>query len=544
MRSRILPALFLAALATSAFAAKQPQISIQTLKDVTQQLSSDEFGGRAPTTIGEEKATHLIAKRFSEAGLQPGNKGGWFQDVPLVETVATPTELRISGGAQPLSFQYRTDMVANSYQVQPKIDLQDSEMIFVGYGINAPERGWNDYAGVDVKGKTVIILVNDPDYETEGLKGAFNGRAMTYYGRWTYKYEEAARQGAAAAFIVHDTIPASYGWNVVQSSWTGAQYNMDDVNNHMDQSKVIGWLTIDAAKRLFANAGQDLAALTAAAKRPGFKAAPLGMKASISLTNEIKRQASKNVIGILPGKKRPDEYVLYTAHWDHLGSCDPAPDGDTICNGAVDNASGTAGLIALAEAHAAAGPADRSIVFMAVTAEESGLIGSRYYAENPVYPLGKTVGGVNMDELNLVGATRDIVVVGIGKSELEDYLRPIAASQQRVIVPAPSPENGAYYRSDHFSFARLGVPMLDIKGGEDLVVGGKAAGAAAAKDFIVNHYHSPKDEYNPAWDWSGALQDLDLFYRVGRELAESNGWPNWYKGDEFRAIRDKSRVGL
>jgi Zn-dependent M28 family amino/carboxypeptidase len=520
-----------------------PAISLDTLKGVTEQLSSDAFEGRAPTTAGEEKTVRLIADRFEKAGLQPGNAGSWYQNVPLVETLAAPTPLTITGGKQPLTFAYRTDMVANTYQVQPRVTLDDSEIVFVGYGINAPERGWNDYAGVDVKGKTVVILINDPDYETQGLKGPFDGRAMTYYGRWTYKYEEAARQGAAAAFIVHDTEPAAYGWNVVQSSWTGAQYNMDAANNHMDQSKVIGWLTNDAAKRLFANSGKDLATLTAAAKRKGFKAVPLGMKASIAMDNQIKRQASRNVIGILPGKTRPDEYVIYTAHWDHLGRCDAAPDGDDICNGAVDNASGTAGLIALAEAHARAGAPDRSIIFLAVTAEESGLLGSRFYGENPVYPLAQTVGGINMDGLNVVGRARDVVVVGPGKSELEPYLQRATAYQQRAIVPEPTPEKGYYYRSDHFSLARQGVPMIYFDSGEDLVNGGKAAGAAAAADYTANRYHGPKDEYNPNWDWSGAMDDLRLFYWIGRELAESEAWPNWYPTAEFRAARDRSRAG-
>lgn len=519
-----------------------PSISLDTLKEVTQQLSSDAFEGRAPTTAGEEKTVRLIAERFRAAGLQPGNKGSWFQEVPLVETTASPTALRISGGREPLTFNYRTDMVANSYQVQPRIDLNDSELVFVGYGINAPERGWNDYAGVDVKGKTVVILVNDPDYETKGLEGPFQGRAMTYYGRWTYKYEEAARQGAAGAFIVHDTEPAAYGWNVVQSSWTGAQYNMDAANNHMDQSKVIGWLTNEAARRLFANSGQDLDRLTAAAKQKGFKPVPLNQRASIGLVNQIKRQTSRNVIGVLPGASRPDEYVLYSAHWDHLGRCDPAPDGDDICNGAIDNATGVAALVAMAEAHVKAGAPDRSIIFLAVTAEESGLLGAKYYAENPVYPLGRTVGGVNMDALSLAGPSRDIVVVGRGKSELEAYVERAVARQGRTVVTEPTPEKGFYYRSDHFAFAREGVPMAYFEAGEDLVNGGPAAGAAAARDYTENRYHGPKDEYDPAWDWTGALQDIGLFYTVGRELAESDAWPNWYPNAEFRAVRDRSRA--
>ena len=519
-----------------------PQLSLDTLKTVTQTLSSDAFEGRAPTTPGEEKTVALIAERFARAGLQPGNGNSWTQDVPLIETVATPSALTVTGGKAPLTFAYRTDMVANSYQAQPSISLTNSDIVFVGYGINAPERGWNDYQGIDVRGKTVVILINDPDYEKPTVGGTFNGRAMTYYGRWTYKYEEAARQGAAAALIVHDTEPAAYPWGVVTSSWTGPQYNMDAADNHMDQSKVIGWLTKDAATRLLADSGQDLSALTAAAKRPGFRAVPLRSRASITLTNQIKRQASKNVIGILRGRTRPDEYVLYTAHWDHLGRCDADPDGDDICNGALDNATGTAGLIALAEAHAKAGALDRSIVFLAVTAEESGLLGSRYYGENPIYPHARTVGGVNMDGLNIIGNTRDVVVVGPGKSELEDYYKREAAALNLTVKPEPTPEKGYYYRSDHFSLAKFGVPMLYAESGNDLVNGGVAAGGKAADDYTENRYHKPGDEYDPNWDWSGAVRDLGIYYRIGRDLANSTAWPNWRPGDEFRAIRDKSRA--
>ena len=519
------------------------RISLATLTSATQIMSSDAFEGRAPTTPGEEKTVRFLAEQFGKAGLQPGNKGSWYQNVPLVENTATPTALRISGGAAPLTFAYRTDFVANSYQVQPKVSLENSEMVFVGYGINAPERGWNDYAGVDVKGKTVVILVNDPDWQQAGLDGPFGGKAMTYYGRWTYKYEEAARQGAEGALIVHQSDPASYGWNVVQSSWTGAQYNMDDPAGHMDQSKVVGWLTEEAAGKLFAYGGQDFAELSAAAARPGFKAVPLKARASIGLTNQIKRQASRNVIGILPGATRPNEYVIYTAHWDHLGRCDADPSGDDICNGAVDNASGTAGLIALAEAHAKAGRPDRTIVFLAVTAEESGLLGSAYYAANPVFPLAQTVGGVNMDSLSLSGDARDFVAVGGGKSELDRYLGRALEAQNLTLRSEPSPQAGYYYRSDHFSLAKQGVPMIYAKLGNDLVSGGTAAGDAAQAAYRANRYHGPNDEYDAQWDWTGAVRELEIFYQLGRELATGSAWPNWNKGDEFRAIRDRSRAG-
>lgn len=522
--------------------AATPALSVDTLKSVTKELSSDAYEGRAPTTPAEAKTVAYIVKRFEAAGLKPGNHGQWTQDVPMVSlTYGDVRPLTFTGGKAPLSLAYRTDMVAATYQVTPKVSVAKSDVVFVGYGINAPEKGWNDYAGVDVHGKTVVILVNDPDWQTMTRDGPFEGRAMTYYGRWTYKYEEAARQGAAAAIIVHQTEPAAYPWAVVQSSWTGEQHELDEAGDHMDQSRLIGWIQHDAAQRLFADAGKDFAALSEAAKHKGFRAVPLGLKMSGGLTNTIHRQASKNVIGVLPGTAAPDDYVLYSAHWDHLGHCD-AVGGDSICNGARDNASGIAGLVALAEAQAKAGPAKRSIAFLAVTAEESGLLGSRYYAEHPVYPLAHTVGGVNMDVLNTNGRARDFVITGAGKSQLEDLIKPLVAAEGRTISPETNPERGGYYRSDHFSFAKLGVPMLDGGSGQDLVVGGTAAGRAAEEDYVAHRYHKPQDEYDPRWDWSGAVEDLQLYYRLGRQLADDTSlWPNWYGSAEFRAIRDKSR---
>jgi Zn-dependent M28 family amino/carboxypeptidase len=519
-----------------------PDLSTQTLQEVTRTLSSDTFEGRAPTTPAEDKTIGYMVGRFAAAGLQPGNKGEWFQKVPLVEMNADATmHLDIAGGKTPLSFGYKTDMVATSYRVTSQTDIKNSDIVFVGFGINAPERGWNDYAGVDVKGKTVIILVNDPDYETKGLKGPFEGRAMTYYGRWTYKFEEAARQGAAAAFIVHDTFPAAYPWDVVVSSWTGPQLGLDAANNHMDQTQANGWITGEAAQKLMASSGQDLTKLVASAKKKGFKAVPLGTKANLAFKNSIKRQASNNVVGILPGKTHPDEYILYSAHWDHLGRCEPVK-GDDICNGAVDNASGSAGLVALAEAHAKAGAADRSIVFLSVTAEESGLLGSAYYGANPVFPLSQTVAGINMDGLNVTGRTKDVTVIGAGKSELEPMLDTYAKAQGRSVTLEATPEKGSFFRSDHFSLAKYGVPFIYFDSGEDLVSGSVAAGHAAAEDYTTNRYHKPQDEYRVDWDWSGAIEDLTLNYQIGRSLAEGSDWPNWYKRAEFRSIRDKSRV--
>ncbi|SIO05048.1 Zn-dependent amino-or carboxypeptidase, M28 family [Parasphingorhabdus marina DSM 22363] len=521
-----------------------PELSLETMKDITRELSSDEFAGRAPGTVGEEKTLALLTERFAAAGIAPGNGDSWYQDVPLLSIEAqNVSPLTITGGGEDLSLAYGPEMVVTTYREQKKIDIVDSDMVFVGYGVNAPERGWNDYEGLDVKGKTVVILVNDPDFGTDSLEGDFGGRAMTYYGRWTYKYEEAARQGAAAALIVHDTAPASYGWNVVESSWSGPQFYAQSENGGADQTKVNGWIHKDVAARIFANAGLDLAAQMAAAKQKGFKAVDLGLKASVSFENTMMRMNSKNVIGILQGKSRPDEYVLYTAHWDHLGICKPDASGDNICNGAVDNATGTAALVALAEAHAKAGAPERSIIFLAVTAEESGLLGSKHYAENPVYPLAKTVGGVNMDAFLIAGPAKNVVVVGKGKSELDNYLEAALTNDGRIAEAEPTPEAGYYYRSDHFSFAKKGVPMIYFDGGEDLVDGGREAGKKIADDYRANKYHAPSDEFDADWDWTGVMADLRVYYTVARMLATTEDWPNWVEGDEFRAIRDQSRAG-
>ena len=516
-------------------------IAEATIKDVTRLLSSDEFEGRMPGTPGEEKTIALLTERFKAAGLQPGNNGSWVQDVPLVEITGKDyAPLIISGKGAPMSLAFAKDWVGVTYREEATTTLKDSELVFVGYGINAPEKGWNDYAGVDVKGKTVVILVNDPDWQTEGLEGPFGGKAMTYYGRWTYKYEEAARQGAAGALIVHQTAPASYGWNVVESSWTGPQAYAQRGDNAPPMTQMNGWVTEDAAKKLLKAAGQDLDALSKAAQAKGFKPVPLGMSLSTSFESTMRSFTSHNVIGILPGSEAPEEYVLHTAHWDHLGRCTPAPDGDDICNGAVDNATGTAALVALAEAHGKAGPPRRTLVFLAVTAEESGLLGAYYYAANPVFPLAQTVGGVNMDALQLAGPAKDVTAVGFGKSALDQFLDAALKADGRTVTPDPKPEAGYYYRSDHFAFAKLGVPMLYIDGGQDLIEGGRAAGEAVAKDYTDNRYHGPKDAFNEGWDWSGVMADLQLYYRLGRMMATSKSWPNWNDGDEFRAVRDES----
>jgi len=517
------------------------QLSEATMKEVTRTLSLDEFEGRQPGTPGEEKTLAYLVREFERVGLRPGNQGSWFQDVPLVEITAENLgPLTVEGAGEAGRLMPGTDWVGVTYREQPRVELSGSELVFVGYGIVAPEKNWNDYAGIDMRGKTAVILVNDPDYRSETLEGPFNGRAMTYYGRWTYKYEEAARQGAAGALIVHDTFPASYGWNVVESSWSGPQAYAQREDGGASQTLVNGWIQKGVAERLLAAAGQDFAALSAAAEKPGFRPVPLGTRISTGFDNAIRRFASKNVVAVLPGRERPDEYVLHTAHWDHLGRCTANAAGDDICNGAIDNATGTAALVALGEAHVKAGPPARTLVFLAVTAEESGLLGSEYYGANPVFPLARTVGGLNMDALSLAGPARDVTVVGGGKSELDAYLDRALLALGRVKTPDASPQAGYYYRSDHFSLAKRGVPMFYVDSGQDLVEGGRAAGQAAETAYRDNAYHAPDDEYDPNWDWTGTMQDLQLFYRLGRMLGESRDWPNWYPDDEFRRIRDES----
>ena len=525
--------------------AAAPQINEATLRSVTTRLASDEFEGRGPGTVGEERSIAYIIEQMRAAGLQPGNHGSWTQTVPLVEMRATnvsPLTFTTPRGTQSLTVG--EDFVANSFRLVPHTAISNSDVVFVGYGINAPEKGWNDYAGVDVRGKTVLILVNDPDWETPTVGGEFNGRAMTYYGRWTYKYEEAARQGAAAAIIVHDTEPAAYGWNVVRTSNTGNRYHIDAADGHAGETAANGWIQLERTRALFTAAGLNFDALRTSAKQRGFRAVPLtGVQASLSFDSAMRRAPSQNVIGILPGRTRPDEQVLYTAHWDHLGQCRPNATGDHICNGAIDNATGVGAMMALAEAHHNAGPADRSLVFLAVTAEEQGLLGSLYYAQNPVFPLWQTAGGVNMDALPATAPARDVVIVGQGKSELDTLLAAAVTAAGRTMSPDPTPEKGHYYRSDHFSLAKYGVPMFNFGSGDDLIEGGRAAGAAASADYVTNYYHSPDDEIGIITRWDGMIADVRLFYSVGRSLAMSDAWPNWLPGDEFRAVRDASRAG-
>ena len=520
-----------------------PEISTVTLKDVTRELSLDSYEGRGPGTAGEDKTVAYIVKRFAAAGLQPGNDGKWTQDVPTMEiTAERPSAMTVSAGGKVQSFAFGSDFVAGSYRPDPQTRLADAPLVFVGYGINAPELGWNDYAGVDMKGKIAVILVNDPDYDAKDESGLFRGKRMTYYGRWTYKFEEAGRQGAAGALIVHDTFPAAYGWNVVNSSWTGPQLFLDAKDGGETHTQANGWVQKAVAEQILAASGQDLAALSAKATQTGFKPVELGARASFGFDNTVKRTVSRNVIGIMPGKKRPHEYVFYTGHWDHLGRCNADKTGDDICNGAVDNATGIGAMVAIAEANRKAGAADRSQVFLAVALEESGLLGSKFYAENPVYPLSQTVGGVNMDGLAPGSPSRDVQVTGGDKSELTRYTRTALTRMGLSETAEDHAERGYYYRSDHFSFAKLGVPMFALGRGSDWVNGGKTAGEAAGEDYTVNRYHQPSDEFDESWDWSGMAQDMTIYYTLGRMLAMTTDWPNWNESDEFRLVRDRSRA--
>ncbi len=546
LRTGLLAGAMLIGFGGSAAFSAPVELDVAGLKRMTEELSSDAFEGRAPMTASEDKTIRYIADHMAAAGLKPGHNGGWFQEVPLVKVNVDPARADLSfskGGKPVLTAKYKTDAVVWTKRVVDHVSLKDSELVFVGYGVNAPEKGWNDYAGIDMTGKTAVILVNDPDWQTESLEGPFGGKAMTYYGRWTYKFTEAARQGAAGAIIIHDTKPAAYGWNTVQLSWTGPQIDMDRADGGKDRVAIESWIQKPVAEALLKAAGVDLATLSAAASKPGFKAVPLGITVSGDLHNTIEKAKSHNVVGILPGRVRPNEYVIHTAHWDHLGRCGADKDGDDICNGAMDNASGTAGILTLAKAHAKAGPAERSLLFVAVTAEESGLLGSEYYGANPSYPLAQTVAGINADVLNVFGPTRDVVVVGWGKSELEDYLKAAATAQNRRVDREPDPEAGSYYRSDHFSLAKRGVPMLYASSGDDMVQGGSAAGKAFRDAYTEARYHQQNDEYDPNWNWDGAVQDLTIAYEIGRKIADSDAWPNWREGDEFRAIRDASRAG-
>ena len=503
-------------------------------------LASDEYGGRAPATPGEVKTIEYLRDNFIDLGVGPGNGDSYFQSVAVTEIITkSDAVMNIEGEAYEATLTYGRDMMVGTQQQVPELNVSGADLVFVGYGIVAPEYEWNDYAALDVRDKTVVILVNDPGYATQN-ENLFNGNAMTYYGRWTYKFEEAARQGAAAALIVHETGPAGYGWEVVNSSWSGPQIGLEAENLNRDRTKIEGWLTKESALSIFDGAGLDYEALKTNASVRGFQATPIGdVKLSVSIENSIRNSTSQNVIAAIPGTTRPNESVIYTAHWDHLG-VNPELNGDNIFNGAADNATGTAGLLALAQLHMQKDRPERTIVFLAVTAEESGLLGSKWYAEHPIFPIETTVANINMDNLNTFGRMRDVVVVGAGSSELEIYLEDAVLAQGRYIMPEPNPERGYYYRSDHFNFAKVGVPALYAESGEDSIDYGREWGAAQAQEYTDNRYHAPGDEYDPNWDLSGASEDINLYFEITNVLANSLDFPQWFDGNEFKAVREFS----
>jgi Zn-dependent M28 family amino/carboxypeptidase len=510
-------------------------ITADEIKSHIAVLANDSLMGRKPFTAGEDKAIAYISKQFKSLGLEPGDNGSYFQEVPMVEIKGAPSEtMEIAGGKSRMTLHYLTDFVASTRQEQSIVELKNSPLVFVGYGVVAPEYHWNDYAGLDVKGKTVIVLVNDP---------GFKGDTMTYYGRWTYKYEEAAHQGAAGVIIVHQTKAASYPWSVVSSSFTGAKLYLQQKDKHMGRCKLEGWMTEDAAKNLLASAGitGDIRAL---ASKKDFKAVPLNLNVSLTIQNQLKYSTSHNVIAKLKGTASPDEYIIYTAHWDHLGIGKPDAKGDSVYNGAVDNADGVASLISMAKAFIEVKEKPkRSIIFLAVTGEEQGLLGSEYYAAHPVYPLNKTIADLNMDALGNYGETKDIAITGKGQNDLDDYVEKYAKQDGLEVVGDKNPGAGGYYRSDHFSFAKVGVPAIDMNNGINSVAHGADWGKKQQEDYTAHHYHQPSDNYSPDMDTGGMAQVANLLFNVGYELSNEGTFPGWKKGSEFKSVREQS-LGL
>nr|WP_233267490.1 M28 family metallopeptidase [Paraglaciecola sp. L3A3] len=517
---------------TDNFSQVYKNINVEDIKTHIKTLSSDEFEGRLPTTVGEQKTLDYLLKEFKQLGYQPGNGDSYLQAVDLIEITADPNMVMSIGDNK---LNYKEQMMASSKLEQSQVELKESELVFVGYGINAPEYDWNDYSDVDVKGKTVVILVNDPGFETPE-SGLFQGKSMTYYGRWTYKYEEASRQGAAAALIVHETKPASYGWSVVANSWSGPQYNLVSENSNADKVAVEGWLTLDSAEKVFASAGLDFFAEKQKAKAANYNRR-MGVTASVTINNTFKKSTSYNVIATLPGTSAADEHLIYTAHWDHLGK-DETKQGDQIYNGAHDNATGIAASLAIAKSFSELTiKPKRTVTFLMVTAEEQGLLGSKYYTEHPLIPLDKTVANINMDAMNVLGKTKDVAVVGMGKSELETYLRKAAKAQNRHIVQEGKPEAGYYYRSDHFNFAKKGVPALYAKGGNEPIDQVTADYRKRTNVIITGCYHQVCDQFRENWDLSGIQQDAQLLFKVGHDLVNSNDWPKWTETSEFQRPR-------
>lgn len=501
-------------------------------------LASDEFQGRKPFTIGETRTINYLKKQFSALGAEPGNGDSFYQEVPMVNIATQPDSImNVQSPKGNYTLKGFDDYVIWTEKTDSIVSLKNDEVVFAGYGVVAPEHNWNDYAGIDVKGKIVLLLVNDPGYGID--ETLFRGDTMSYYGRWTYKFEEAARQGAKGCLIIHDTKGASYPFTVVQNSWKSSKLRLDDRKNPQTYCSVIGWIQETAARNLIAEAGLDTSILRRAIEKD-FRAIPLNVKLSTEIKVLPTYSKTQNVIAKITGTKHPDEYIIYSAHWDHIGIGKPDETGDSIYNGAVDNASGTAGLIELARAFKK-NPPERTVVFLAVTAEEQGLWGSAYYAQHPIYPLHKTLAAINTDGLNKIGKTKDIIVIGRGQSELEDYLAEEAKKFDRYISFEHNPQAGSYYRSDHFNFARVGIPALYAGSGIEVIGKEKGYGKKMNDAYGAKNYHRPSDEFDEkAWVLDGALEDLGLIFALGQRIASTEKWPGWKTGSEFKAIREKS----
>jgi len=531
---------------SSALMAATPKFDGARISADVKELASDAYEGRSPATAGEAKTIAFLSKQFAAAGLQPGGdlKDGkrlWTQAVPLLkgDIVGTPS-LALSSKGKPQSLTQGQEIaVRAAMNGASEVDIQNAPLVFLGYGVNAPERNWNDFKDVDLKGKIAVVLINDPDFETG--EGDFDGKGMTYYGRWTYKYEEAARQGALGVLIVHETAPASYGWATVAGSNTNTMFDVVRDNPAEAHPLLEGWIQRDLAVDLFKRAGQDFEALKKQAQRRDFK--PVELKGeTLSAKYAVKTEVitSHNVAARLEGSKHPDETVVYSAHWDHIGVGKPDANGDTIFNGALDNASGTASLVELARGFAKGKRPERSVLFLAVTAEEKGLLGSEFYASHPLYPLAKTVAVINMDGMAPFGPSRDFGIYGSAKLELLDQLKDVAKGWDIRYTPDPKPEAGLFFRSDHFPFAKRGVPAVSYSAGQDWVDGGVAAGKAASDDYTAKRYHQQGDEWQQDWKFAGAARDLEVLYTLGNQLANSRAWPNWSDDSQFRAPRDAS----
>jgi len=527
-------------------AASTSQISAQRLSDVDKFISSDSFEGRGPATRAETKTIDYIAGQMKAIGLQPGGdrmngRRGWFQNVPLLksEFPAPPQVSLALGNGQTLSLTQGNEIAVRApMNGQSAVSLANVPLVFVGYGVSAPERNWDDFKGQDVKGKLLVVLINDPDFE--GGEGDFGGKAMTYYGRWTYKFEEAARRGAAGVLIVHETDPASYGWNTVKNSNTNTMFDVVRQDPAGTHTPLETWIQRSLAEQIFAASGLNFDRAKAAAKTRAFQPMPLKATLSVQGQAQVATITSHNVVGYLPGKKYPDETVIYSAHWDHLGIGKPDDRGDTIYNGALDNATGISQILEQARAFAREPRTDRSVVFLAVTAEEKGLLGSEYYAQNPIFPIAKTAGVLNTDGGQLWGPAKNFTISGNAKLGLLDMLIAEGKKQGRYYSADPHPEAGHFYRSDHFSFAKVGVPAISFGEGNDLVNGGVARGEALGKEYVDKHYHQPSDEWSTQWNFTGMAEDVQLLHNLGRDLANSRDWPNWGEDSEFRATRDQS----